>query len=104
MNKSRLKRALILGCVLFLGTIPEGYALAVDGITYEEGFVVDEEHKGIVRPVRPAEVFMRRSNAEIKESAKSGTLSLEAKKEKGRRGYGNFSRTSFNFYCGLYPL
>ena len=41
MNKSKLKRALILGCALFLGTGPEGYVSAAGDITYEEGFVVD---------------------------------------------------------------
>ena len=49
MNKLKFKRALILGCALFLGTGSEGYASAADGITYEERFVVDEDHKGVVR-------------------------------------------------------
>ena len=60
MNKSKLKRALILGCALFLGTSPEGYVSAAGDITYEEGFVVDEDHKGVVRPIRPAEVLVIR--------------------------------------------
>lgn len=63
MNKSKLKRALILGCALFLGTGSEGYVSAAGGITYEEGFVVDEDHKGVVRPIRPAEVLVNRNNA-----------------------------------------
>jgi len=67
MNKSKLKRALILGCALFLGTGPEGYVSAAGGITYEEGFVVDEDHKGVVRPIRPAEVLVNRNNAKTKE-------------------------------------
>ena len=67
MNKSKLKRALILGCALFLGTGPEGYVSAAGGITYEEGFVVDEDHKGVVRPIRPAEVLVNRNNAKTKD-------------------------------------
>lgn len=83
MNKSKLKRALILGCALFLGTGPEGYVSAAGGITYEEGFVVDEDHKGVVRPIRPAEVLVNRNNAKTKEPVKSDSPSSAAKK--GRR-------------------
>lgn len=83
MNKLKFKRALILGCALFLGTGSEGYASAADGITYEERFVVDEDHKGVVRPIRPAEVLVNRNNAKTKEPVKSDSPSSAAKK--GRR-------------------
>lgn len=83
MNKSKLKRALILGCALFLGTGPEGYVSAAGDITYEGGFVVDEDHKGVVRPIRPAEVLVNRNNAKTKEPIESDSPSSAAKK--GRR-------------------
>lgn len=83
MNKSKLKRALILGCALFLGTSPEGYVSAAGDITYEEGFVIDEDHKGVVRPIRPAEVLVNRNNAKTKEPIESESPSSAAKK--GRR-------------------
>ena len=98
MNKSKLKRALILGCALFLGTGPEGYVsaagdityeevghimhymyqIAAGDITYEEGFVVDEDHKGVVRPIRPAEVLVNRNNAKTKEPVESDPPSSAA--------------------------
>lgn len=83
MNKSKLKRALILGCALFLGTGPEGYVSAAGDITYEEGFVVDEDHKGVVRPIRPAEVLVNRNNAKTKEPVESDSRLRQQKK--GRR-------------------
>lgn len=88
MNKSKLKRALILGCALFLGTGPEGYVSAAGGITYEEGFVVDEDHKGVVRPIRPAEVLVNRNNAKTKEPVKSDSPSSAAKKGKKAKDTG----------------
>ena len=78
MNKSKLKRALILGCALFLGTSPEGYVSAAGDITYEEGFVIDEDHKGVVRPIRPAEVLVNRNNAKTKEPVESESPSSAA--------------------------
>lgn len=88
MNKSKLKRALILGCALFLGTGSEGYVSAAGGITYEEGFVVDEDHKGVVRPIRPAEVLVNRNNAKTKEPVKSDSPSSAAKKGKKAKDTG----------------
>lgn len=91
MNKSKLKRALILGCVLFLGTGPEGYVSAAGGITYEEGFVVDEDHKGVVRPIRPAEVLVNRNNAKTKEPVKSDSPVFGSKKREEGKRYRDFS-------------
>lgn len=88
MNKLKFKRALILGCALFLGTGSEGYASAADGITYEERFVVDEDHKGVVRPIRPAEVLVNRNNAKTKEPVKSNPPSSAAKKGKKAKDTG----------------
>lgn len=82
MNKLKFKRALILGCALFLGTGPEGYVSAAGGITYEEGFVVDEDHKGVVRPIR-LEVLVNRNNAKTKEPVESDSRLRQQKK--GRR-------------------
>ena len=75
----------------FLGTGPEGYVSAAGDITYEEGFVIDEDHKGVVRPIRPAEVLVNRNNAKTKEPVESESPSSAAKKREEGKRYRDFS-------------
>ena len=48
------------------------------------------DHKGVVRPIRPAEVLVNRNNAKTKEPVESDSPSSAAKREEGKR-YRDFS-------------